>query len=170
MLHQSLGMNNTEQLITRFYTAFAAKDYKGMQQCYAANVEFSDNAFPGLKGKQAWAMWHMLTSASADMVLTFTNVEADETKGSADWVATYTLSLTGRKVINRIHANFEFKDGKIIQHTDTFDFWKWASQAFGLKGWLLGWTPFFKNKVQTTTRARLQAFIAKHPEYNQLPD
>jgi ketosteroid isomerase-like protein len=158
-------MNSNEQVINRFYTAFAQKDYKGMQACYADNVEFSDNAFPGLKGKQAWAMWHMLTIAGGDMVLTFSNVQANETTGSADWVATYTFSLTGNKVINRIHADFEFKDGKIICHTDTFDFWKWASQAFGLKGRLLGWTSFFKNKIQTVTRGRLQSFIDKHPEY-----
>jgi ketosteroid isomerase-like protein len=158
-------MNENEQLITRFYTAFASKDYKGMQACYADNIEFSDNAFPGLKGNEAKAMWHMLTAASADMVLTFSNIKANEITGSADWVATYTFSLTGRKVINRIHADFEFKDGKITRHTDTFDFWKWASPAFGIKGRLLGWTPFFRNKIQGVTRGRLQAFINKHPEY-----
>lgn len=158
-------MNSNEQLITQFYTAFASKDYKGMQTCYADNVEFSDNAFPGLKGKQAKAMWHMLTNASKDMALIFNNVQANNTTGSADWVATYTFSLTGNKVINRIHAEFEFKDGKIVKHTDTFDFWKWASQAFGLKGRLLGWTSFFKKKIQSVTRERLQAFIDKNPDY-----
>ena len=158
-------MNNNEQLINRFYTSFANKDYKGMQACYADDIEFSDNAFPGLKGKQAKAMWHMLIIAGSDMTLTFANVSATETTGSADWTATYTFSLTGRKVINHIHAAFEFKDGKIIKHTDTFDFCKWSSQAFGLKGQLLGWTSFFRKKIQSVTRQRLQAFVSKNPEY-----
>ena len=136
-----------------------------MQECYADDIAFTDNAFPGLKGKQAKAMWHMLTNASKDMTLTFSNVRADDTTGSADWVATYTFSLTGNKVINRIHAEFEFANGKIVKHTDTFDFWKWASQAFGLKGRLLGWAPFFKRKIQSVTRERLQAFINKNPDY-----
>ena len=158
-------MNSNEQTITRFYTAFANKDYKGMQACYADSVEFSDNAFPGLSGKQAKAMWHMLVYAGKDMQITFSNVTANDTTGSADWVATYSFSLTGSKVVNRIHADFEFSNGLIIKHTDTFDFWKWASQAFGAKGMLLGWTPFFKNKVQAITRQRLQAFIKKNPDY-----
>ena len=158
-------MNNNEQLITRFYTAFANKDYKGMQACYADNVEFSDNAFPGLKGKRAKAMWHMLIIAGKDMQLTFTNVKANETNGSADWTAVYSFSLTGRQVTNHIHAEFEFQNGLIIKHSDTFDFWKWASQAFGFKGGLLGWTSFFKKKIQTVTSQRLQSFIDKNGEY-----
>ena len=158
-------MNSNEQTITRFYTAFANKDYKGMQGCYADSVQFSDNAFPGLKGKQAKAMWHMLVYAGKDMQLTFSNVTANYTTGSADWVATYSFSLTGRKVVNHVHADFEFSNGIITKHTDTFDFWKWASHAFGAKGVLLGWTRFFKNKVQAITRERLQAFIAKNPDY-----
>ena len=158
-------MSNNEQVITRFYTAFSNKDYQGMQSCYADTVVFSDNAFPNLKGNQAKAMWHMLVNAGKDMQVTFTNVTANETIGSADWVATYSFSLTGNKVVNRIHADFEFKNGLIVKHTDTFDFWTWASQAFGLKGRLLGWTPFFKNKIQGVTAERLQAFIAKNPVY-----
>lgn len=158
-------MNSNEQLIQQFYTSFANKDFKGMQNCYADNITFSDNAFPGLKGKEAKAMWHMLVNAGKDMQLTFSNIQADDTRGSADWVATYSFSLTGNTVVNRIHADFVFSNGKIVQHTDTFDFWNWASQAFGLKGKLLGWTSFFKNKIQSVTRERLQAFIDKHPEY-----
>jgi hypothetical protein len=30
-------------------------------------------------------------------------------------------------VINRIRAEFFFKDGLIIRHTDDFDIWKWSS-------------------------------------------
>ena len=158
-------MNANEQLITRFYTAFANKDYKGMQECYDDGILFNDNAFPNLKGNQAKAMWHMLSLSAKDMQLTFDNVKANDTTGSADWKAVYTFSLTGNKVTNIIHADFELRNGKIIKHTDTFDFYKWASQAFGLRGRLLGWTSFFKNKVQGVTRQRLQAFIDKNPEY-----
>jgi ketosteroid isomerase-like protein len=158
-------MNTNEQVITRFYTAFANKDYKAMQDCYADEVTFGDNAFPDLKGKQAKAMWHMLVNAGKDMQVTFTNVTANETTGSADWIATYSFSLTGRRVVNHVHADFEFKNGQIIKHTDTFNFWAWASQAFGFKGRLLGWAPFFKKKIQAVTSERLQAFIAKNPSY-----
>jgi len=158
-------MHANKELITRFYTAFAHKDYKGMQACYDDNVLFNDNAFTNLKGNQAKAMWHMLLLAAIDMELTFENIQATETTGSADWKAVYTFSLTGNKVINMIHADFELSNGKISKHTDTFDFYKWASQAFGLRGILIGWTTFFKKKVQATTRQRLQAFIDKNPGY-----
>ena len=110
-------------------------------------------------------MWHMLLTSSADLNLTFENVKASESHGSCRWKATYTFALTKRIVINEIDANFEFENNKIVRHTDSFNFSKWARQAFGLTGIILGWTPFFQRKIQKTARARLQSFIDKHPEY-----
>src|SRR6476660_8268999 len=115
-------MNANEQLITRFYTAFQNKDFATMQSCYADDVTFDDPAFPGLTGKRAKAMWHMLTGASKDIVISFSDVKADENTGSCNWVAVYTFSVTDRKVTNRIHAEFTFSNGKIKHHKDTFDF------------------------------------------------
>jgi len=90
--------------------------------------------------------------------INFENVVTDEQKGSAQWTAHYTFSPTGKKVINKVSAKFEFKDGKIIKHTDEFDMWKWSKQALGLKGYLLGWSDFMKNKIQKQANARLKKF------------
>ena len=69
------------------------------------------------------------------------SIEATDTAGKAHWVATYTFSGTGRKVVNDIQASFVFKVGKIVRHKDVFDLYLWARHALGLKGVLLGWTP-----------------------------
>jgi hypothetical protein len=68
-------------------------------------------------------------------------------------------------VHNKIDAEFEFKDGKITKHTDTFDFWKWSRQALGAVGLLMGWNPLFQSMMQKKLRQRLDDFIAAHPEY-----
>ena len=44
-------------------------------------------------------------------------------------------------------------------HTDTFDLYKWTKQAMGPVGYILGWTPFMKNKIQKITNGRLDEFI-----------
>ena len=80
---------------------------------------------------------------------------------SANWEAIYNFSKTGRKVHNKIKAEFEFKDGKIIKHTDTFDLHKWAKQAMGFKGFLLGGTSFFKKKLNAQTNKLLSSFEKK---------
>ena len=59
---------------------------------------------------------------------------------------------------------FEIKDGKIIKHTDDFDFYKWAKQAFGITGVLVGWTVFFKNKVRVKALEGLKKYIQKNPD------
>jgi ketosteroid isomerase-like protein len=156
---------SNEQVIQNFYTAFQNKDLAGMKACYHADIVFNDEAFKNLKGKQAVAMWDMLIQGGKDMRITFRDVKANDYSGSATWEAFYTLSLTGRKVHNIILANFEFKEGKIIHHQDRFDFWRWSRQAFGLTGWLLGWTPILRNKVQNTVGKRLEKFIANQSQY-----
>ena len=120
-----------------------------MEACYHDDIAFSDPAFPDLRGKMAGGMWRMLCSQAKNFELVYSGVEADDKTGRAHWQATYTFSVTGRKVVNEIDAVFEFKDGKIIKHTDTFDFYKWSKMALGTPGYLLGWTGFLKKKVQT---------------------
>jgi ketosteroid isomerase-like protein len=145
---QYITMDNAT-LINEFYDAFALSDAEAMVHCYHEDITFQDPVFGELKGKAAGDMWRMLLKRNTGMVLTWKNVSASESSGSADWQAIYTFSATGRYVINRIHAEFEFRDGKIYRHIDDFDFWKWSRQALGLKGYLLGWTPFLRNKVRT---------------------
>ena len=136
-----------------------------MQSCYHDAVIFSDPVFGNLKCPEAKAMWHMLILAGKDLTLTFQNITSDGASGSCDWDAHYSFSKTGRKVHNFIHARFEFRDGKIIKHTDSFDLWKWASMALGISGALLGWTPLIQSKIRGTADKNLKKFIGEHPEY-----
>ncbi|MBZ0276926.1 MAG: nuclear transport factor 2 family protein [Anaerolineae bacterium] len=155
-----------QQIITDFYTSFQKRDYAGMIACYHPQVTFSDPVFVGLKGKQAGAMWHMLCERSRDLNVTFNGVQVQGTTGAAHWEATYTFS-TGRHVHNIIDAAFIFQDGKIIQHRDRFDFWRWTRMALGTSGVLLGWSPLVQNKVRQTGMGGLRVFIEKHPEYQE---
>ena len=152
-------MNPNEQLITAFYSGFQNKDYNTMQNCYADNAVFNDAVFKNLNAQQVRAMWQMLITKGKDLQLEFSNAQANETTGSAEWVATYTFSQTKRKVTNRIKASFVFEQGKIVKHTDDFDFHKWASQALGPIGMLLGWTGFLRKKVQAGAMKNLAAFM-----------
>jgi ketosteroid isomerase-like protein len=150
------------ELISHFYNSFAKGDAEGMVSCYDNAVQFKDPAFGTLKGEDAKNMWRMLLNRNKGNIhLTFNNVKADDKTGSANWVAEYIFSATGRKVINVISAEFEFANGKIIKHTDTFDIYKWAKQAFGFKGYLLGWTSFMQNKIQQQANASLKKYTEK---------
>jgi len=150
------------ELVTRFYTAFQRRDAAAMSACYAPGVVFSDPVFPRLEGAHAGAMWRMLCERGADLDVTFRDVSADDARGAAHWDANYTFTQTGRKVLNRIDATFEFANGAIIRHIDSFDFHRWARQALGPVGLLLGWTPLVRNKVRRSAAAALAAWEAKH--------
>ena len=153
--------NINKELIIKFYSAFKKKNFKAMQECYADNAVFSDEVFTGLNATQVRSMWEMLCIRGKDLELEFKNVTADGRTGSAEWIANYTFSKSGKKVENRIKADFVFENGKIIKHTDHFSFYRWSGQALGLSGLLLGWTPFLKNKVRATAMKGLNDFMNK---------
>lgn len=148
------------QLIAKFYESFAKKDIEAMVSCYADDVRFEDPAFGPLVGEDAKNMWRMLAERGADLVV----VPSAITDSSAHWDATYTFSATGRKVVNRIDATFVIKDGKIVQHTDRFDFYAWSRQALGVPGLLLGWSPLLKNKVRGEALRGLKKYTEKRAQ------
>ena len=146
------------ELIERFYQAFQRLDGEAMAACYAADIHFSDPVFTDLRGAAAGDMWRMLCSRAEGFSLTFDSVHADDHVGSARWVASYRFSATGRQVVNHIQARFVFRDGLIVEHRDHFDLWRWAGQALGLKGQLLGWAPFVQNAIRQQAGKGLAAF------------
>ena len=158
-------MHPNAELITRFYAAFQRLDHASMKACYHPEATFSDPAFPDLRGPQVGAMWHMLCASATNFSLTFADLEADDARGTANWEAHYAFSKTGRNVINRIHAEFEFRDGLILRHRDGFDLHRWMGMALGPVGTLLGWLPPMQAKVRATAAAGLAKFCAAHPEY-----
>ena len=160
-------MEINAEVISKFYTAFQQLDYQTMNSCYSDDIVFNDPAFGLLRGDEAKSMWEMLCKNAKNFSLTFSNIQLlDEEYATCNWVATYTFSKTGRKVVNNIKAFMRLKDGKIIEHSDGFKLSKWAAQALGLPGVLLGWTGFMKRKIQKNARKNLVTFIEKKNNRN----
>ncbi len=129
-----------------------------MQDCYADGAIFNDEVFSNLNADEVRVMWEMFCIKGKDLQIDFSKIEADESKASAEWTARYTFSKTNRKVVNHIKARFTIVNGKITVHTDHFNFYKWASQALGPAGVLLGWTPLVKNKVRKEAKKNLMNY------------
>jgi ketosteroid isomerase-like protein len=140
-------MNGNEQIVQRFYAAFQQLDYTTMQSSYSQDAEVR-------------SMWEMLCKNARDFSLAFSNIQSlDEEYITCNWIASYTFSKTGRKVVNNIKAYMRIQDGKIAEHSDKFDFWKWSRQALGMTGSLLGWSNFIQNKVHKNARKQLEKFM-----------
>jgi ketosteroid isomerase-like protein len=149
-----------ESLLREFYARFAARDAEGMARCYHGEVAFSDPVFPMLHGEEAGDMWRMLLSRATDLAVTLDEASAGADGGWAHWTARYTFSRTGRPVVNRVRAMFAFRDGLIVRHYDSFGFWRWAAQALGPAGALLGWSPPLRWKVRQDAARSLARFRA----------
>lgn len=153
-----------KEIITHFYQSFAQGDAQAMTDCYHENVTFSDPAFGTLQGDKAKAMWFMLLERSkGNIQISFDTVNASGNSGSAHWTAKYPYGAQQRPVVNNVTATFIFKNGKILEHHDSFNLYKWSQQALGLSGFLLGWSGFMRSKIQTQTNSLLEAYMKKHP-------
>ncbi|MCA1822945.1 MAG: nuclear transport factor 2 family protein [Frankia sp.] len=156
---------DSQRTLARFYAAFAERDGATMAACYAPGATFADPVFTDLSDGEPGAMWRMLTSRARDLKVVLVESTADEHAGSAFWVATYTFAQTGRPVMNKVRSTFRFDDsGRITGQRDEFGFHRWARQALGLPGLLLGWTPMLRKKVQHTARAGLDVFRGTDPD------
>lgn len=153
-------MHPHQALLESFYKSFSQRDAEGMVACYHPDVAFSDPVFPDLRGGRARAMWRMLCARAKDFELTFRDVSADDRGGQVHWEATYLFSATGRRVHNIIDASFRVEDGKIIEHRDRFDLWRWSRMALGPKGVLLGWLPPVQAAIRAQAAKGLDEFIA----------
>lgn len=160
-------MNNTE-IIRTFYNSFQQLDHQGMNNCYSEDIVFNDPVFGLLQGEEVRSMWEMLCKNAKDFSLTYSDIkELDDEYATCKWTARYTFSQTGKKVVNNVKAFMRLKDGKIIEHSDAFRLSTWAAQAFGFKGYWLGWMGWFKRKVQNNARRSLNAFMARKGKLNR---
>jgi ketosteroid isomerase-like protein len=155
-------MDPHADLIRGFYAAFQRRDHQSMAACYAPDARFRDPVFGELTGWHIGAMWRMLAERATDLTLTVDNIVASGDTGSARWEARYTFSATRRPVHNVIEASFRFDNGRIVRHVDSFDLYRWARQALGLKGLLLGWAPPVQQAIRAQATRGLEAFIRKN--------
>lgn len=149
-----------EELIDRFYAAFAERDGAAMTALYTPDAQFSDPVFTDLTGDEPGAMWRMLAGRATDLRIELVERSADDEAGSARWLADYTFAQTGRPVHNDVRATYRFRNGLIAEHRDSFDFHKWSRQALGPSGLLLGWTPLLRSAVRRRSRNALDEFMA----------
>jgi ketosteroid isomerase-like protein len=143
------------QIADEFYRAMNQLDAAGVTRHYAPNVVFHDPVFGELRGEDPSRMWRMLLARAKDMRVAHEILQADDKRVVTRWIATYTFQKTGRPVENVITATMDVENGKIVRHTDVFSFYRWARQALGPVGMLLGWTPLVQGKVRAEAAASL---------------
>lgn len=146
------------QLIASFYDALDRRDAETMVACYAPEATFTDPAFGTLDRAAVAAMWRMLCGRATDLSVAAINIDADDRLGKAHWTARYSYGPTRRRVVNEIDAAFVFRHGLIVEHVDRFSLRKWAKQALGLSGHVLGMTPLLSPLVRKQATSSLEAW------------
>ena len=151
---------DTTELLQKFYKSFSEGNAEEMIACYHDSVIFHDPAFGTLQGNSAKYMWEMLLSKKdTDLKIDYKILKADEKYGEVYWTANYNYGPKKRKVLNKVTASFEFKDGKILRHTDDFNLWNWSKQALGISGYLLGWSSYMRDQIQKKTGELLSTYM-----------
>lgn len=167
----------TSQTLHRFFTALAERDSQGMLNCYAHGVRFEDPVF-NLNGEsEIMGMWALLfghvglarerkNKSQRDRptvwAVEFHTVKTLNNHGSVRWEATFRYAPTGRVVHNGVYSQFRFdEDGLILSQRDNFDFWRWARQAYGIVGMMIGWTPMMWDHAREQAEVSLQEVLTE---------
>lgn len=150
----------SEELIERFYAAFARRDGAAMAACYAPGARFDDPVFKALRGEEPGAMWRMLTAEARELEVELLEHADHGDWGTAHWHARYVFTQTGRPVANDVFAAFRFEDGLIADHADSFSFRSWAAQALGVRARIPGTLKLVRRVVRRRARSHLHEFMA----------
>lgn len=119
------------ETVRAFYDAFEKQDLKSIEQLYSPNVKFQDAIFKYDDRKGTMGMWgNILSDPKTKISFEVHKVEGDVVTGH--WKADY--EVFGRKVHNEIDTRMVVKDGKIVEHRDSFSWDKWAKQALPAGG------------------------------------
>jgi ketosteroid isomerase-like protein len=156
-----MSSRGPEHLARTFYDAFARQDATTMGGLYSNQATFSDPIFPNLNAQETQIMWAMLCQSAKNFSLSYEIREIGGDYVIVGWTAKYTFGPAGNDVENRVSTRLRFRDEKIVEHRDEFNFYCWARQALGLSGAVFGFIPFFQFKVQSTARNNLQKFIRR---------
>jgi ketosteroid isomerase-like protein len=149
-----------EYSIETFYEAFQDHDPVAMWRHYADDALFHDPVFEYLKGEEILAMWHMLIERSkGNLSIAYRDVQKEKDVQSCIWEADYFFGPKKRPVHNVVKATMHWKEGKIHEHYDDFDLWRWTRMALGAQGLLLGWSPAIHRKIKSKVRKALDDYM-----------
>lgn len=149
-----------EATIVRLYEALHRHDGDAAAACYTDDAVFEDPAFGRLEEGRVRDMWRMLTARSPDLAVELLDHGADGDRGWARWRARYTFTQTGSPVVNEVDARFRFAGDLIAEHVDSFPLRRWAGQALGRKGTVLGAVGLLGPVVRRQARSGLDAHVA----------
>lgn len=158
-------MKTNHELINTFFTAFNNLDAENMMLCYHPMSTFTDPVFGELTHQETVVMWGMLCENAVSFSLTFEVVRVDDDETMVNWVAHYLFTQTGRTVTNKVTSFFELDAGLIINQKDYFSLWKWSRTAFGVTGFLLGWSPIMKKTIRAKSLGKLKRYQSKYSAF-----
>lgn len=153
-----LPMHPHEALVRRFFERLAARDAPGAAACYHADIFYSDPLFPRLRGAAAGELWRMRLEALESLEIRLEEAQGDADGAHAVWSLLYAQGP--RTVAVRVRSMFGFRDGRISRHDDHFSFWRWAAQAYGARGAMLGWFGPFRWAVRRRLGRAFERFSA----------
>jgi hypothetical protein len=141
----------TRGALLAFYGAFARRDGQAMASMYAGNARFEDPLFL-LYGGDVGRMWIALTGRAKEFSVAYEVDQAGAGRGNVSWTARYRYG--SRPVVNAVRSEIVFDgNGLIARQRDDFDFARWAGQALGVPGALLGRFAWFRRAVSRRAAA-----------------
>ena len=140
-----MSAEETRAALTSFYEALSRRDGDALARLYTEDAVFEDEVF-ALKGADIGRMWSGLLRRARDFQVSYTIAKAGQKDGVVEWTARYKFGGR-REVVNVIVSELELFNGRVTRQRDTFDFPRWAAQAFGVSGRLFGRFRWFRRAV-----------------------
>ena len=150
-------MDQNEQTIIHFLDSFSKRDFEEMNRMYSDDIVFFDPKVGLLREGIAKKLWKYQYENVNNFSFSFGEViQVDEEYYTCENIILYRHPQTKRKIKDKRKSYFRMENGKIVEQSDAFKFYAWNRQAFGIMGWVLGWSTFFQKRVKNNILSSLQ--------------
>ena len=150
-----------DELIQRFYGAFARHDGDAMAACYAPDAHFSDPVFTDLRGEEPGAMWRMLTGRAEDLEVTAGRARGRGRPRHAPTGSPTTRSAPGARSTTTSTPSSASRTASSRSTATRSRSTRGRGRRWGPAGLALGWTPIVRARSSSEARAGLDEFLGR---------
>jgi ketosteroid isomerase-like protein len=152
-------------VVSNFYKAFSTSDFSTMEQLYSPDVHWKDTIFSADNRSQLMGIWRFELNPSVGGKITYqiTGADAPDAQGNTvvhvQWRDVY--KFLGNPIDHSIDASLTVdKDGKIVNHVETYSWEQWADQAFpGVAKYVSVDNPIVKGVLEGVLRAAVAGAV-----------
>lgn len=145
-------MVSSEELVSNYIHAWLKRDVVAAANCLHPDFKYWETIAGGMYKTAFFRYLQTWFGSSNEMLFTYDFFDAGENIAYIQYQSYFRYPGTGRQVKINVLAEICCQDNLIISQKDYINLYDFSKQAYGIWGWLFGWTLFMHKMLARQMR------------------